>query len=790
MAKISVIIAAYNSEKYIEECLESAAAQTMRDIEIIVVDDASQDATGDIIKQAAEQDERIHYVCHEKNRSVMQARKTGFEHSTGDYILFVDSDDMLAPDACEKAYNAIRSQDTDILGFGVKMFSQDDERYKKELCSAENTVGGHTEPLRTKSPFGLAGEKEFARVSRSVWDKIYKREIVQKSNENLPDEYLNMAEDWLFSYFVFYYSHSYGYLPEKLYRYRIGTGISTTAALTRKKIDALAKMYRIYNYLLSWTQANGGIAECTPLLERMRRSWLADLAVNFLHSCAAQDREYFVEKVLEHCPKNTFFAALFNVVYEKKAADSGELARACAELNILQTKKTQAKTIGTFYPRLRNGGIENVMAKLAALWTQHGYRVVVFTGEEPQTEDYPLAEGVTRVVIPTMTVRSLDAFEERMGLWEKYIEEYGIDIMVYHAWQDPLMPADCVMLKAAGIPLIMHTHGLFCVNYINTNMTYVYNNAQLSCYYKIPDLIVALSQTDEAWWNACGLRCVSTMNPSGLTLSVKPAPLSGKEILFVGRIAQEKQIFDLLRIMELVREKEPNAKLTIVGTSDDAEYEKDVRDEIKRAHLENTVVLAGYHKEMQPFYSRAAVQLCTSRFEGQSLAISEGRISGLPLVTYELPNSDFIREGEGMFVVRQNDIQGAAEAIVMLLGDDAQRKEMGRKARESAERAFKEDTAEHWDEIFAEALRKKQPEKMLCERTPIETAIGLVNEYTAQGLRIREGNSVFTDDALYFQQQCNALNDTIEELRNSASYRLGSKLLSIPRKLKNMLKRK
>lgn len=787
MAEISIIIPAYNSEKYLAQCLASASAQTMPDIEIIVVDDASHDATQSIIRQAAQRDARIRSIRHTENKSVMQARKTGFAHSTGRYILFMDSDDLLVPDACETAYQAICRQDTDLLAFGVTCVAQDGS-VPKDL---QSPVGQYTEALRTKSPFGLAGEKPIRAVSRSMWDKIYKREIVEKANENLPDGYFNMAEDWMFSYLAFYFSHSYAYVPEKLYRYRIGTGISTTAALSRGKIEAVAKMYSIYEYLLHWTQQHGAQQECAPLLEQMREAWLGDIAVNFLHSCAPQDREYFLERALAYCPKNTFFAALFHVVYERRAADPAELAEACVQLRPMKERKTQVKTVGTFYHRMRSGGIENVMCRLCGVWAQHGYRVAAFTGEAPQQTDYPLDAGVERIVIPTITEKSLAAFEARFALWEQYLAQYRVDIMVYHAWQDPVMMLpDAITFRMLGVPLVMHTHGLFCVNYINTNMTYAYQNARLSRYYRLADLVVALSETDEAWWKSCGLRCMRTMNPAGLTLSVPESPLCGKNILFVGRISPEKQMLDLLRIMELVHEKDPQAKLVIAGAADDEEYEAQVQSAAKQKHLEGCVEFAGYHKQMQPLYAQAAVQICTSRFEGQSLAISEGRICGLPLVTYELPNSDFIREGKGMFVVPQNDVQGAADAVVQLLSDEALRRCMGRQARQSAQQAFGQDMAAHWDAIFRAALAPVPAQPLLCTRPPLETAIALVNEYTAQGFRLRAGGVTEDEDAAYYRRQCNALNDTIEELRASASYRLGTALLSIPHRLKRLLCKK
>lgn len=790
MAKVSVLVAAYNVEAYIEACMKSVMGQSMQDIEIIVVDDGSTDGTAAKIQALAKEDTRIQLVMHTENRSLMQARKTAFQHSSGAYMMYVDGDDLLAPDACEKAYQAITTEKTDLLQFGTDIFAQDAVRDQQAVQAQKQTIGCIPHRVESHQSCGLLSVKDKAgRIPMNVWNKIYRREIIEKINENLPDDYINMAEDKIFSFFAQYYSHSYASIPDELYRYRVGTGMSTTSALSRSKIDGLTKMYALYNYLRDWVEKQNEMAQCGSFLAHLEESWLGDIAVNFLCSCQPQDWDCFVQQMDRYCPRETFLAALFDVVYGKQAADASALAEACTVFDYLQPK-TKAKTIGAFYGRLRSGGIENVMCKLADIWARNGYNVVLFTGEEPQEDDYSLNPAVQRVVLPTLQQRNLESFRERVNLWKQYLTQYGVDILVYHAWQDPMMLPDAIAVKNAGVPLVMHTHGLFCVNYINPEMQYVYNNMMLDRYYQYADMIVALSETDQAWWKSCGLRCVKTMNPTGLTLDVSPARLSGKNIVFVGRISPEKQILDALDIFARVQAKVPDATLTIVGGMDDADYAEQVNSFIAEKHLSDSVILAGYHKEVLPFYQQAAVALCTSRFEGQSLAISEELICGLPLVTYELPNSDFIRAGKGMCVVRQKDVQGAADALVQLLTDDALRIEMGRAARASAEAAFGVDLAQHWDAIFQETLQPKPDRPMLCNCTPMDTAVALLNEYTSEGMRIRSGNgSLMSGDAQYYKMQCNQLNQTIEELRNSTTYRLGAKMLSIPKKLKSLLHR-
>ena len=130
MNKVSVIVAAYNVEKYITGAMNSLISQTLKDIEIIAVDDCSTDGTGAILARFAEVDERVRIVRHEKNRGLMTVRKTGVSHATGEYIMFLDGDDRLNTDACEKAYDTITKEKVDVLQFDTKIFS-DDARIKE-----------------------------------------------------------------------------------------------------------------------------------------------------------------------------------------------------------------------------------------------------------------------------------------------------------------------------------------------------------------------------------------------------------------------------------------------------------------------------------------------------------------------------------------------------------------------------------------------------------------------------------------------------------------------------------
>ena len=115
--KISVIIPVYNVEKYLSECLDSIVNQTLKEIEIICVNDGSTDNSLSILKEYAFKDNRIK-IINKENEGQGYARKVGLDSATGKYILFCDSDDYYAElTAFEKLYNCAEDKETDLVTF-------------------------------------------------------------------------------------------------------------------------------------------------------------------------------------------------------------------------------------------------------------------------------------------------------------------------------------------------------------------------------------------------------------------------------------------------------------------------------------------------------------------------------------------------------------------------------------------------------------------------------------------------------------------------------------------------
>lgn len=100
MPKVSVIVPVYNVEPYLRQCLDSIVSQTLKDIEIILIDDGSTDGSGEICDEYKREDHRIR-VIHKVNEGLSAARNDGIDASTAPYIMFVDGDDWVEPEFCE-----------------------------------------------------------------------------------------------------------------------------------------------------------------------------------------------------------------------------------------------------------------------------------------------------------------------------------------------------------------------------------------------------------------------------------------------------------------------------------------------------------------------------------------------------------------------------------------------------------------------------------------------------------------------------------------------------------------
>jgi len=222
MPKVSVIIAVYNMEKYLDQCLQSIINQTLKEIEIICIDDNSTDKSLEILRNYAQQDNRIIIISQQENFGQGAARNKALEVAKGDYIMFLDSDDWLEPEACECAFNQIKTNDNDFAYFNVYNFFENKQKklIDKEKLKPFNFIANnpHIELFKLDFCFIKSAESCF---------KIYKREFLNNNNIRYSSE--KLGEDVPFSIKAIVCAKNISIINKPIYNYRIHSSSTTTS---------------------------------------------------------------------------------------------------------------------------------------------------------------------------------------------------------------------------------------------------------------------------------------------------------------------------------------------------------------------------------------------------------------------------------------------------------------------------------------------------------------------------------------------------------------------------------
>lgn len=199
--KVSIIVAAYNIENFIEKCLESIQSQTYQNIEIIIVDDGSTDGTAKYCDDFCETEPRAR-VIHQKNKGLSEARNVGIKESTSEFITFVDGDDMVAGDYVKKLLASLIKNDSDIAVCGFTMApSNKSEHPKNETISGEDAT------------IKLLTELENYQIVS--WNKIYKKSLFIDIKFPAGKKH----EDSLTTYRLFAASKKVSFISDALYYY-------------------------------------------------------------------------------------------------------------------------------------------------------------------------------------------------------------------------------------------------------------------------------------------------------------------------------------------------------------------------------------------------------------------------------------------------------------------------------------------------------------------------------------------------------------------------------------------
>lgn len=260
--KLSIIIPAYNAEAYLPQCLDSILAQERQGCEVIVVDDGSTDGTAALLERYPDVK-----VVHQENRGMSTARNRGLDEARGEYILFVDSDDLLTDGALETLVAELSGED--IIAFNAKKLhdATGEQTYHPTIREPE-TTDGWTYFCRHRLE---ATDIHFV----CIWQRAYRRQFLIDNNLRFADG-LRRAEDDLFTTQAMLHAKSVKTIPDCLYTYRVRRGSITRTADPALEADSRCAHHMLEELFL-------------PMKDIDKRALFQVLASNYITRLAKGD---------------------------------------------------------------------------------------------------------------------------------------------------------------------------------------------------------------------------------------------------------------------------------------------------------------------------------------------------------------------------------------------------------------------------------------------------------------------------------------------------------------------
>lgn len=285
--KVSIIIPCYKVEKYLNQCIDSVINQTLKDIEIILIDDKSPDNVPKICDNWAIKDSRIKVVHKEKNEGLGMACNTGIEKAKGEYIAFCDSDDYIDPCMYQSLYDAAKEYNCNAVFSAIKRVSTDGQvlntlpHYKEfKLLRQKSEIHSLLKDLIASAP----NIKEERPIQVSAKTVLYDRNLIEEKHIRFVSERLLPSEDLIFNIDILANSNKVCILPQAFYNYRINQ-LSISQAISTNKFTLFKNLYsHILNQCSNYNIEGDYILRVQRMLIGYTRSYISRIISSTISS--------------------------------------------------------------------------------------------------------------------------------------------------------------------------------------------------------------------------------------------------------------------------------------------------------------------------------------------------------------------------------------------------------------------------------------------------------------------------------------------------------------------------
>lgn len=355
------------------------------------------------------------------------------------------------------------------------------------------------------------------------------------------------------------------------------------------------------------------------------------------------------------------------------------------------------KKIAVYYPVMNRGGVQRVISLLLPIYSRLHYDVILIT-EQISDEDYEIPKWVRRFVITS----ERQALSDQRSFWNRY-QELGsilatesVDLFLHHGVRQALFIYDVMLSKTAGVYTVAEKHQVFTQGFCDMKDLFWVHLAA----FQIIDGLVVLSTAEETYWRTFGINAFYIENPMNERL--KTVDCGGQKdcISWAGRLdVYSKQYFDILKVAVIVKKSHPEVRFRMFGSGSKAKI-RELTKCIERYGLKDYVIFCGYETDIAQMYKNTRIQLVTSAYEGFPMVVYESKILGIPMVLYDLPYLELLKNGLGYLSVPSGDIRGIAENICRILDHPELEAALSREAKVSLQDFSNETVARKWSLLF------------------------------------------------------------------------------------------
>lgn len=696
--RVSIVLPVYNDESTVASALQSCLDQTLADIEIICVDDASTDDTIAVIERFQARDPRIRLVRQDRNLTAFQARRVGILAAEAEYVLFLDGDDELRPEAAARTIAVAEERDVDLVGFAIEV-----------IDPAGRTVGGYQSRLSPRHE-ALEGADVLAGLfpvdqpaQGQLWRFLFRTRVLRDAYSLLPaDLMLPRVNDLPLMYLAAAVAASYVSIPDQLYRYHFGRGGSgrrvESLSEARFHIEAIRSVDSIAPAVRSLARTS---SEPAALLDNYESARLSIIG-------------YICSYLLSHAERDLLPAALEEL---HACASSTDVVVAAARFypDSLPALKNHSTPIGLGGRAPRNvllttrmlttGGVSGVLLAQADFLMRAGYRVTI-VARRYGSDRGAVPPGSTFI---EMVGRGLP---ERLVEWAEICRSQKIDVIIDHqVLYSRDWPEYALVARTVGIPTIGWVHNfagrpLYDLSGMHTLLT---ENAPLL------ETLVTLSPLDVAFWKLRGVsHAVYVPNPPSPLLlesanvsEPKAAPDGRLSLVWWGRLDERtKKVSQLIEVADQLRKLRPDFHLTVIGPDWEDWTAEQFNSIARKRRLEGHVFAVGARRgqELIDAIDSADAFVNTSIIEGYPLTLAEAQARGLPVFMYDLPWLALAQENEGIVAVPQGDAAALARQIDDAVASPQRYAALSRASLVAAERERSRNFAQLYEQVITGGL--------------------------------------------------------------------------------------